>query len=269
MRVSVKLLLVCLVIGGCAHSPVSQNENFKEVFPEQVDLKLTGDKGFREAEFHYYQQHQKGFKKDQIAHETDQTTTFTIQNEILDYIPDKQVLRIRQSTLSKDGPAELTALSFPDVGTSIDFTFDRRGQVLEAGAYPTKSIFFVAPMPLPDRILSPGETWSYKATWADGAQGMEYLINLIGVLERVYECYKSEYCYRIRYEGKVELPATVSLNVAFESHIKANFLVRPKNFSVLSSEVRSSETYRNGEQKMESQSCLVSSVTNPNPKCEL
>lgn len=260
MRKCVAIFYSCLLAtGGCAHREVSQDET-PLALNSPMKFEISGEKGYREKQKYFYSSHQKTYEGKQIAHERSENTEFAVENEIISVSKDPRYIEVKQKTIEKSGPADLEQMAFPELNETLAFRYNPWGDVLKAGDKPPFSIFFVSPVPLPQRPIQVGDTWEYKGSWIDYNQGIEMNVNLIGVLRETISCYDNEICLNLEYSGNVELPEKLQKAAKFKGKVLAKFILRPKNFSVLRSEIYNTEYLARDDFTMDIKSCIVSKI---------
>lgn len=266
MRKLVIIFYNCLLAAtGCAHRGISHNETPITLKSPTV-FEISGEKGYHERQKYYYIAHEKTYEGKQIAHEHHEVTEFTVENEIVATSHDPQWIEVKQKTIEKSGPADLNPMAFPEHGETIIFRYGKSGEVFKAGTFPEFSIFYVSPMPLPKTPIQVGDTWKYQTSWIEQNQGLEMSMDLVGTLKGTLSCYQNEICLDVEYSGNIMLPEKIQDALKFRGSVVARFVFRPRNFSVLRSEIRNKESLSRDDNKMEMQSCIVSELVTPQNK---
>lgn len=79
-------------------------------------------------------------------------------------------LKIRNTTLEKEGNENLHAFGFPELGETITLKLDTFGRVLDVEGYPKNSIFYLPPALLPNHAVKIGNSWSETFIWQGEGQ---------------------------------------------------------------------------------------------------
>ena len=221
--------------GGLRLRPLPKDEQRQE-----FSLRAVPAEGRREQTQFYSATLTKTFEDGQIVHAKEEIVEFTVQvdGEGVDKATGgiKQVVRV----IEKNGFVDLHELAFPEVGEDLPMAFTANGRVLQAGAYPRDSIFYVPPVSLPDRPVKIGDTWTMSEQWASSANGMPMRIELLTILKAVYICSQEQRCADLEISGTVTLPARVA-GLTFASEIRGRMLFGMAKGTVIWGLIRNAE----------------------------
>ncbi len=202
------------------------------------------------------------YESDQMTRDKMEEVEFTVEARFRQVDLERGLIFFVSETIQKDGTASLHDLALPELGEVIEFVMTPGGQVRKAGNFPTYSLFYVPPVPLPQKPVSPGDTWELSHSWLSSGNLVPMELHVVGILKRFVDCGEFSPCAEIEMSGQVRLADEVekSLNqpVRFKSEIWGVLLYSVKLGELLWSEVQNKEDLVTAGSRMEARSCLVS-----------
>ena len=259
----VQLIVSCFILTSCSGltKKLEQAKVLKE--PGQVSLKLKALAGRKEITNYYSHSKVKTFEDNQIVREKDEIVEFKVEAETLAPNSENGFIRTIVTTLDKDGLVDLHDLAFPEVKERIEFVFRPNAEVMYAGGYPKSSVFYVPPLSLPNEKVLVGDTWEMQRSWVSMKNNIPLKLQLVTILKNIYECGKNERCADLEVSGDIGIIATLNKSTNFTSQISGRMIFSIDKGSILWSLVKSVESLNIGSTRMEVQSCLMSSLQEP------
>ena len=229
--------------------------------PKSVKIELKGKTG-EVADTRYYSNSRiLTYEEGQLTRDRLEAVDFTVTAHTKAYDPDRQLLKFTVKTTRKDGAVELHDLAFPELGEQIDYIVRGNGQVLQAGAYSPQSLFFVPALPISEKPVEVGDTWTMEHTWISAKDSVPLKLDVVGILKNIVPCESTKVCADIEVSGHVTLVAVPTNEGAkFESRVWGRMLFSLERGDVLWSEMRSSEEMGVKGDKMRVTSCMVSEI---------
>jgi len=166
------------------------------------------------------------------------------------------------ATVEKDGAIPLHDLAFPEVGEQIDFIFTPTGQVVKAGNAPKGSLFFVAPLPFPEKPVVVGSKWRDVAKWKSLNNSMQFTAVTDSEVTGQKPCGISQ-CVVVRVTGEVHMPEKVERSNHFKHRLGGTYLYEPLKGILVWAEFASTESIMSGGDKVEVVSRLRSALEEP------
>lgn len=215
----------------------------------------------------------KEFAESQLVREKTEAVDFIVESKPVEK-PSKEAVEVVLTTVEKNGSIDLHDYGFPELKESIEFNYTPEGRVLKAGNFHEMSLFFVPPLPLPDRPVEEGDTWDLTHTWLS-ASGVELQLDVIGIHKGYKRCGEASPCVNMEVSGSVKPATDRIIGLDLSSRISGNLLFSIPKGEVYSSEVKSFETIKFPGRTIESKSCMVSIPTETSnledvdfPECE-
>lgn len=216
----------------------------------------------------------KEFFENQLVREKTESVDFIVESKPVEK-PSGEGVEMVLTTVEKNGTTNLHDYGFPELKESIDFKYSPSGKVLKAGSFHEMSLFFVPPIPLPNRPVEKGDTWDLSHTWMSGS-GVELQLDVIGIHKGFKNCGDVSPCVDMEVSGSVKPANQRIVGMELSSRISGHLLFSISNGEVYSSEVKSHETLEFPSRRIESKSCMVSLPAKSAdlksvdfPKCEL
>ncbi len=195
----------------------------------------------------------------QLLRDRSESVDFTVNTHFTEYDVKNQLLRFEARTVRKDGTVPLHDFAFPELNEVIAYEVRSNGEVLKAGSFPRQSLFFVPSLPIPDRPVSVGDTWSMEHTWTSAKEGIPLSLEVVGILKNVLKCDGGKRCADIEISGHVSLVREPTAKGArFESRVWGRMLFSIERGDVVWSEMRSQEEMGVQSDRMVVSSCMVS-----------
>lgn len=216
----------------------------------------------------------KEYHEGELVREKDDSVDFIVESKPVEK-PDGKSVEVILTTVDKSGSLDLHDYGFPEINESIDFKYTPGGEVLKAGSFHEKSLFFVPPLPLPNRPVEKGDTWDLTHAWVS-ASGIELQLDVIGIHKGYKRCGDASPCVDIEISGSVKPATDRIVGMELSSRISGHLLFSIPKGEVYSSKMKSFETLQFPNRKVESSSCMVSTPTSSEklkdvkfPKCKL
>jgi len=252
------LVLIPSVLAGCAHS----QKSVKEVkINTPVKLELSQQLGQFDITHYRYHSSKSTLDERKIKIKRDEIVDFKVRSEIKGLSP-SGLIRLQVKTVQKEGPVELNDLAYPELNETIDFALTKNAQVVRAGNYPSESIFFVQPIPLPDHPVAKGDTWAVEHAWLSRHNGIPLKLELVAILSRFVECGAGDTCADIEISGRVTLPPGM-IRGSLDSKVYGRLLFALKKGLIVWSEVRTDENLNTPDERVEIASCMESVIEAP------
>lgn len=254
------LLFLGLSLSACSH--VSSKSNVKEVqMKEPVKLELSHELGQFDITRYRYHSSKATLDERKIKVKRDEVVDFKIRSEVRGLTP-SGLINLQVKTLEKEGPVELNDLAYPELNETIDFTLTKNAQVVRAGGYSSDSIFYVQPIPLPEKAVSKGDTWAVEHAWLSRHNGIPLKLELVAILSRFVECGPQDTCADIELSGRVTLPPGL-IKGSLDSKVFGRLLFALKKGLIVWSEIRTDEDLSTPGEKVEIASCMESVIDTP------
>jgi len=253
MKHNLRNVYVAILMGlslGLFSCSLSQKET-----SSPISLKLEGIPGHKDSYSIHSQTLVENVSPDKLLHQKIETVEFDVNTEISNIDKKNSTVAVDTKTTKKEGSLSLNDMAYPELGETINFVFDSRGRVIQAGKHSPGSIFFVSPLPLPDRQVKVGDTWVYKTEWVAAESQMSMKLELVMTLKKATRCYDNEYCAEIEWSGKVyqdQIPLPI------HSKISGYTLYRPKTGSQIWTWSRNEEELTLQGVKMKVSTCIQS-----------
>ena len=256
-------VVICFSLMGLALSIASCATLMGPPRPENVFLTLKGDPG-RTSETRYFSNTRTlSFEEGQLLRDKTEGVDFSVQTTFKAANSPDKILKFTARTVRKDGAVSLHDLSFPELREEIDYVVHAESaKVLKAGRYPSHSVFFIPTLPLPQRPVVVGDTWSFEHNWISTHDQVPLRLEMIAILKDLVRCSEGQHwCADLELSGQlgVAVPPTVR-GAIFESHVRGRALFDLDRGDVLWSEIRSREEMRTPQQRVLVHSCMISEL---------
>ena len=203
--------------------------------------------------------HTRLYSDAQLTRETHESVDFTVRTKTV-AVGERAFTTVSETTY-KDGRVGLHDLAFPELHEQIEFITQPDGTILKAGSYPPQSLFFVPSIPIPDRPVAVGDTWTMEKTWASAREGLPLTLDVVAILKEIVPCETNQYCADIEVSGHVTLGVPPNVPGArFSSRVWGRTLFSLSRGDVLWSEMRSQEDFLARQERSETSSCMVSEM---------
>ncbi len=256
-----ELSLWLLILTGCATASGPGSSLTSVDQKEAIELKLVSTPGRLEKSTYHSHVRTKVYQSGQITNEKDEVMDFKVESEGLAGEANiNQMIRV----VEKDGFADLHDMAFPEIGEELIVTLNPNGKVLKAGDYPRNSIFYVPPVSLPDRPVRVGDTWTLDSKWMSLKNGLPMHLSLISIFKGLYRCGVGDLCADLEISGGVKLMDPLPTGIKLTSNIQGRLLFNVNRGTLLWGDVRSEESFRQGEIWVHVSSCLESVLEEPN-----
>lgn len=252
-----KLIALVLILAGCASKPTA-NETPSEPAPKQATIRFAGKAGAQTDTVYRSNSRTRRFQDGQITNDRTEIVDFTTRAVVRAADADKVTTGVK--TIAKDGSVDLHDLAFPELNEEIEYVTKSTGQIVKAGRYPPHSIFFVPPMPVPEKPVAVGDTWPLEHTWFSGAEHIPLKLSVVGILKGIVAC-EGAWCADVEVSGGVAIAVAPSeASARFESRVWGRMLFSLAGGDILWSELRSREEVLFGTERTLVESCMVSEV---------
>lgn len=224
-----------------------------------ISLDFDGIQGHKDQYAIHSQTLVENTSPDKLLHQKIEMVEFDVETQISKVDPKNSTVAVDTKTTKKEGSMSLHDMAYPELNETIQFVFDKQGRVLHAGKYQPGTIFYVSPLPLPDRRVKVGDTWTYETEWTNQESGIPMKLQLVMVLKKAVRCFENEYCAEVEWSGKVT-PEEVKMPI--ESRISGYTLYRPKTGSQIWTWSRNEEQLELQGVMMKVSTCIQSILKN-------
>ncbi len=195
------------------------------------------------------------FSKGQLLHEREEVVEFSIRNTVTQVESGSGLRSIVVETINKDGPQDLYDLGYPELGESIDYVFNTKGEVRKAGNFPFNSIFFIPPIALPKRPVAVDETWTMQKDWISLRNGLPMTVDVLTIFKNVFACGSDHQCAELEISGEVRVPESLRKKAKIQSVITGRLLYNLSTGAILWSDIRNRDMLGVDQDRVESVSC--------------
>jgi hypothetical protein len=228
-----------------------------------ISLALDGIEGHKDLYSVHSQTLVENTSVDKLLHQKIEMVEFDVATEILKVDKKNSTITVGTKTVKKNGSLSLHDMAYPELDETIPFVYNSQGKVLQAGRNTPNSIFFVSPLPLPDKSVKVGDSWTYETEWTGEGSEVPMKLQLVLVLKKALKCFDQEYCAEVEWSGKV-FPEGMKAPV--ESRINGYALYRPKTGSQIWAWSRNEEELDVQGMKMKVSTCVQSVLKSENSK---
>jgi hypothetical protein len=278
---TVSFLVACLVASGCAHTRAGSEKRPDSLRPSAdglvpakvtgpVTLRLKAEMGRAEKVSYTHRSVSNSYEENQLRHKKEEALDFISQAETLKVEPTDAngVEKFTQvlSVLKKDGSADLHDFAMPDLGEKLEVTADSTGRIFKSGDYPSNSIFYVAPMSLPEKPISVGDTWTMQASWLSLEDMVPYQLDMVSILKGFWVCGNAktpDTCADIEISGQVTFQGPLSQVLQFKSQWQGRTYFAMNAGTVVWSRVDSEERLVSERVRRDVDSCLEAVLVEP------
>lgn len=212
----------------------------------------------------YYSHAQiRNFEAGQLVREKQEIVDFNVVNTTTALHPAEEAHTMKVKTVRKDGTAPLHELAFPELNEEIEMKVNSRAKILKAGDFAPDSLFFIPVLPLPEKPVEVGDTWTLTHYWVTESSGIPLVLDLIGILKEARPCLKGDTCLDIEINGKVLVASESRRSDSFfDGTVWGRMIFAMNRGDVVWSETRGAEDIRIGSDRMVVASCLISQIQN-------
>lgn len=275
------LTMTTVFLVGCAHGKPAEDKRFETMRPNsdslvatKVDapvlLRLKVAKGRAEQVAYTHRSTSKSYEDGQLRHSKEDSLDFISQAETVKIEPldSNGVQKFTQelSVVKKDGNADLHDFAMPDLGEKLEVTADSTGHIFKSGDYPPNSIFYVAPMSLPDHPVVVGDTWTMQASWLSLEEMVPYQLDMVSILKGFWTCgtpAAPDRCAEIEISGDVGFQGPLSKTLQFKSSWHGRIYFAMNAGTVVWSRVDSDERLIADRVRRDVDSCLEAVLVLP------
>lgn len=255
MKVFFTAAVLTAGLAGCTSIAGKSNVNL----PKSVVLEFKGKPGETTDTRYYSNARILSYEDGQLVRDRAESVDFTVASHVSEYDPKSKTIAFDVTTTRKDGTVELHDMAFPELNEQIDYVVRGNGDVLKAGHYLPQSLFFVPSMPIPDRAIEIGDTWTMTHTWYSARDAIPLQLDVMGILKDIVPCETNKVCADIEISGHVNLvekPTTIGSQ--FKSRLWGRLLFSLERGDVIWSEMRSEENMAIPGQRSAVRSCMIS-----------
>lgn len=266
--------LVLVLSQGCASLGRPGNMRvMSDESPVRLELKL--DPGYRDVSNYVSRTITKTYSNGQITRKIAEGLDFSVETKVMKVDPLNKLSTLELTTLKKDGKADLSDFAMPELGEKLNLVLSSTGQVIKAGDFPPGTIYYIPPVSLPADEVKVGDTWPLRADWVSLRNGVPMRMELVSILKTLRDCGSAGPCAEIELSGGVAIldgksskissgsSSENDLRVRFRSEMKGRLIISITNGSVLYSIVRSDETLSGEKESVETSSCMLSYIAEP------
>jgi hypothetical protein len=280
---NVLFLICCLgfTLGGCAHGKAFNDKNAGILRPnadslvavqvkDAVLIRLKAEIGRTEKVAYTHRSTSNSYEDGQLRHRKEDSLDFVSQAETVKVEPTgengAQTFTQTLSVLKKDGNVDLHDFAMPDLGEKLDVTANSMGHILKSGDYPPNSIFYVAPLSIPEKPVSIGDTWTMQASWLSLEEMVPYQLDMVSILKGFWSCGGSQapdICAEIEVSGDVGFQGPLAQTLQFNSTWHGRIFFAIKAGTVVWSRVDSDERLVADKVRRDVDSCLEAVLIEP------
>ncbi len=230
-----------------------------------LDFKIEGVVGKQEHVI-YSASNTQTFQNDQILREQSEIVEFKTVTDTTAIAQDSISQTV--TTVSKDGPIDLLAMGYPEVGESLDYIIAKDGDVIKAGKYPLKSLFYIPQLPFPKKPILKGETWTYTTDWVSDETLSLLSLTIVLVLKDIKECMDT-LCVDVQYSGHIQQPKDSNIKIPFKSSLKGTMTYNLKMGQIIYGLQTNQEEIKIEGARVQATSCteIIHTSLNKKPFC--
>jgi hypothetical protein len=263
---NVILLLSCLVFFAACSSSQKHHDLPEAKVSGPIELRLKAEMGRKETVEYLHKSTSDSFEDRDLRRRTEDVLSFSSHAETLKIDPAAAggIGSFTQlvTTSNKIGNSELHDFAMPEVGERLEVTADSRGRILKSGEYPPNSLFYVAPVSLPEGPVSIGDTWTMQAAWLSLETLVPYQLDMVSILKGVYQC-GDDQCADIELSGEVGFQGPLAQAMSFRSNWRGRMLFAMRTGTVAWSRIDSEERFISDNVRRDVVSCLESVLREP------
>lgn len=229
----------------------------------EIDFYFKPEEGRKETIRIVSKTHSRSYSQKQILHERQEIVEFSVRNTVKQVEAGSGLRSIEVETIAKDGPQDLYDLGFPELGESIDYIFNTKGEVRKAGNFPSNSIFFIPAVSLPKRPVAVDETWTMQKDWISLRNGLPMTVDVLTIFKAVYACGKGQRCAELEISGEVRVPESLRKKAKVQSYISGRLLYNLDSGAVVWSDIRNKDLLGVDADQVESSSCTEAVLEAP------
>lgn len=239
----------------------------------RVHLGLRGKVGSTDKLELYSKTVSQNITPDKLLRQTEESVYFKLSQKTTQ-VDDKKNVHQSLVTTFKEGSLNLHDMAYPELNEVMPFVFDSEGKVVSVGNFQEGSLFYVSPLPLPNKEVSVGDTWPYETTWWSEQSNTMMKIEILFVLKKILKCFKDELCVAIAWSGKVSPESSVKkpiepmLPKLFESKLQGYSILRLETGTQIWSYIKNSESLKIEDVDLKVYSCIKSVLDDPAVKKE-
>lgn len=228
-----------------------------------VELRLMAVPKESEVVDYYHISASKAFEGKDLRHEKTDVLSFKAQAETTAVEPDRFTQKI--TVTKKDGTLGLHDFAMPEPGETLVVTSTNKGKILKAGDWPSNSIFYVAPVSLPEGPVEVGDTWAMQGSWLSLEDMVPYELDMVSILKGFVKC-GADTCADIEINGGVAMQGVLKQQVVFRSEWRGRMLFSVEGGTVVWSRINSEEIFAYDQVYRKVGSCLEAALSEPAKK---
>lgn len=261
------LRVVIFSVGSLIVSCSSIQESSVSKINNTLDSIFLGLQGSNNIEEHlvFSSSHIQTYSNNQILHERIESVEFKTVTETRPRNETSFFMTIK--TLSKDGPTPLSEMAYPEVGEQIQYIISNDSSILKAGEFPKQSLYFIPQLPLPNKVLNPGQTWTYEHIWVSSDIAAPLKLEIVFILKNILDCEQSQ-CISLEYSGKIS--QIEKSTIPLKSSLKGTMIYDLKNSQIVQSYQINEEELSVEGTRVVGKSCseTLNSRLNRKPSCD-
>jgi hypothetical protein len=229
-----------------------------------IDLSIKGQPDRQDKVLVRSQSIETTHEQGQMTQEREETVEFTLAIKTTEVKPGQEIHQ-DISVIEKNGTVDLHSMAYPELGETLNVIMTPDARILKSGDKPKDSIFFIPPIPIPDKPVPVGDTWTKKWEWV-ASSGIPLQLDLIGIVKGVYPCggTAKKSCVLVELSGDVAVRGQALVGLALESKISGYIFYEPATGSVIWSDIRNKESLvSDGGNRVDIDSCLESVLVEP------
>lgn len=262
---SVQFLFGCLATTSffsCA-TPLKQHYQIQPLQSDDaVTIEIKGVDEEVELQKYVYRSHEWTDVDGRSVKSERESSSFDVQTTTLLNDESSKLLHQVVETVKQSGDVNLHDLGFPQKKERISFIYSSQSEVLKAGGYDKRSLFFVPPVPLPKKAVKVGDSWDMTHSWVSQQSGFPLTIKVTALLKDLLQCGEQR-CASVELSGHVEVPFLDPKKVRYSSRILGRYLFNLDRGKMLWSKIVSEDSLQAAEKTVNVQSCIVSTLHKP------
>ncbi|RME17286.1 MAG: hypothetical protein D6797_02855 [Bdellovibrio sp.] len=261
---SVGVLFMGLWLAGCASIHGLDHWISHPLPSRKVYMQLKGLPGQTFITKYRVKTHVQEEEKGKKVRDKTDKVQFKVSEKVLQGSPFGEALVLQVSTIEKKGSMDLHELATPEFGESFLVVLSARGEVLQYGDFPRRSIFFVPSFVLPEDSVEVGDTWTSSSFWVSPHSALPLKMDVVYILKGLYECGEAfTPCAKIEVSGGVSIPGLDPQKARYYSQVQGTLLFSTQLGQMLWSSIESSEQLVRKDRRVLIHSLMNSEKLNP------
>jgi hypothetical protein len=201
-------------------------------------------------------------QKEKLTEDKVEEAFFKLNRTALD-VDTGQKIQYKHWVSHLKGEIDLTSMGFPPQGRALYSIVNKDAKVLAVKDVPMETIFYVPRIPLPEKPVKAGDSWTFEKQWRSLKTGWPFVVKLNVTLKDWYSCGGLN-CAHIVYQGKVLLPESNPISSgSLKSDLSGEFIYAPVGDQFLWSASKNEEVFVNKGKRVLVNSCVTSYQVQP------